>query len=142
MVDKARSKGIGEGRLVLFPNWVDVSAIRPSRAATEVAQATDAAPHGAGAGGGFRAELGIPADAVVVLYAGSLGTKQGIELLADAARLLTYARNIHFVICGNGPSRGALMSACIRLGNVHFLDLQPAERLNELLGMADIHVLP
>ena len=136
MVDKARGKGIGEGQLVLFPNWVDVSAIRPASAAPEAMQI---AP---GAGAGFRTQLGIPADAVVVLYAGSLGTKQGIELLADAARLLTYARDIHFVICGNGPSRGALMSACIRLGNVHFLDLQPAERLNELLGMADIHVLP
>jgi colanic acid biosynthesis glycosyl transferase WcaI len=60
----------------------------------------------------------------------------------SGAQLLAHARSIHFVICGNGPSRGPLMSACIRLRNVHFLDLQPAERLNELLGMADIHVLP
>jgi colanic acid biosynthesis glycosyl transferase WcaI len=139
MVDKARRKGIGEARLVLFPNWVDVAAIRPFAAAAE---ATPAAPQGSAAVAGYRAGLGIPADAVVVLYAGSIGTKQGIELLAEAARLLAFARNIHFVICGNGPSRGPLMSACIRLRNVHFLDLQPAERLNELLGMADIHVLP
>jgi len=133
MLEKARGKGVGEGRLVLFPNWVDVSAIRP---------AADAAARPIDADTGFRAELGIPADALVVLYSGSLGSKQGIELLAEAARLLVYARDIHFVICGNGPSREALMSACIRLRNVHFLDLQPAARLNELLGMADIHVLP
>ncbi|PIF73442.1 colanic acid biosynthesis glycosyl transferase WcaI [Variovorax sp. 54] len=126
MMDKARSKGIDEGRLVLFPNWVDVSAIHP-------APGTD---------GGYRAELGIAPEAVVVLYAGSLGSKQGIELLAEAAGLLADQRNIHFVICGNGPSRGPLMSACAGLDRVHFLDLQPAERLNELLGMADIHVLP
>jgi len=131
MAEKARGKGIEEARLVLFPNWVDVSAIRPG---TALAEGT--------AGRGYRAELGIPADAVVVLYAGSLGSKQGIELLGEAAQLLAHARSIHFVICGNGPSRGPLMSACIRLQNVHFLDLQPAERLNELLGMADIHVLP
>lgn len=128
MMDKARSKGIGEGRLVLFPNWVDVSAIDPASAHV--------------AAGGYRAELGIAPDAVVVLYAGSLGTKQGIELLAEAAGLLADRPNIHFVICGNGPSRGPLMSACTGLERVHFLDLQPAERLNELLGMADIHVLP
>jgi colanic acid biosynthesis glycosyl transferase WcaI len=77
-----------------------------------------------------------------VLYAGSLGSKQGIELLAEAARLRVCSHNIHFVFCGNGPSRASLMDACTRLGNTHFLDLQPAERLNELLGMADIHVLP
>ncbi|SFP31501.1 glycosyltransferase WbuB [Variovorax sp. 770b2] len=133
MLEKARGKGVGEARLVLFPNWVDVSAIRP---------ATGAAARPTDDDTGFRAELGIPADALVVLYSGSLGSKQGIELLAEAARLLVYARDIHFVICGNGPSREALMSACMRLRNVHFLDLQPAARLNELLGMADIHVLP
>ncbi|MDQ0040347.1 glycosyltransferase WbuB [Variovorax boronicumulans] len=134
MVEKARGKGIEEARLVLFPNWVDVSAIRPGAASAESPEST--------AVRGYRAELGIPADAVVVLYAGSLGSKQGIELLGEAAQQLAHARSIHFVICGNGPSRGPLMSACIRLRNVHFLDLQPAERLNELLGMADIHVLP
>ncbi|MES2246650.1 MAG: glycosyltransferase WbuB [Pseudomonadota bacterium] len=126
MVDKAMSKGVSEGRLVLFPNWVDVSAIRPV----------------SGAADGYRAELGIAPDAVVVLYAGSLGAKQGIELLAEAAGLLADRQHIHFVICGNGPSRALLMSACAGLDRVHFLDLQPAERLNELLGMADIHVLP
>jgi colanic acid biosynthesis glycosyl transferase WcaI len=135
MLEKARGKGVGEARLVLFPNWVDVSAIRPATQAP-------AQPIEAEAPAGFRAELGIPADALVVLYSGSLGSKQGIELLAEAARLMVYARNIHFVICGNGPSRASLMSACMRLRNVHFLDLQPAARLNELLGMADIHVLP
>ncbi|WPG35543.1 glycosyltransferase WbuB [Variovorax sp. EBFNA2] len=126
MMEKARSKGVDEGRLVFFPNWVDISAIHPVPVAD----------------GGYRAELGIAPEAVVVLYAGSLGTKQGIELLAEAAGLLAGRPNIHFVICGNGPSRGPLMSACAGLDRVHFLDLQPAERLNELLGMADIHVLP
>jgi colanic acid biosynthesis glycosyl transferase WcaI len=133
MCAKAREKGVDDERLVLFPNWVDVKAIRP---VPRPAAAADAPAHG------YRAELGIPAGAMVVLYAGSLGSKQGIELLAEAARLLVCSHDIHFVFCGNGPSRAALMDACTRLANVHFLDLQPAERLNELLGMADIHVLP
>jgi len=133
MLDRARDKGIDETRLVLLPNWVDVRSIYP---------------HKAGAAGtgepvnGYRTMLGIPADSVVVLYAGSLGNKQGIELLADAARQLSAAGHIHFVLCGNGPSREPLKAACANLERVHFLDLQPVERLNELLGMADIHVLP
>jgi colanic acid biosynthesis glycosyl transferase WcaI len=133
MLDKAKSKGVDAGRLVLFPNWVDVAAIRPHpRSAGNGVEPTSA----------FRLALGIAPDAVVVLYAGSLGSKQGIELLADAARLLAAARHIHFVFCGNGPSRDALKAACTQLGNVHFLDLQPADSFNELLAMADIHVLP
>ncbi|MDR6887257.1 MULTISPECIES: glycosyltransferase WbuB [Variovorax] len=133
MLDKARDKGIDESRLVLLPNWVDARAIFPQPAA--------AAAVGEPASG-YRSTLGIPADDVVVLYAGSLGAKQGIELLADAAQRLVAAAHIHFVFCGNGPSREPLMSACASLPRVHFMDLQPAERLNELLGMADIHVLP
>jgi len=133
MLDKAKDKGIDATRLVLLPNWVDVRSIFP--------QPATASAEGEAANG-YRAELGIPADAVVVLYAGSLGTKQGIELLADAAHRLVAAAHIHFVLCGNGPSREPLKTACADLGRVHFIDLQPTERLNELLGMADIHVLP
>jgi colanic acid biosynthesis glycosyl transferase WcaI len=127
MLDKARAKGIDATRLVLLPNWVDVRSIFPQPAA---------------AAGGYRAMLGIPADEVVVLYAGSLGSKQGIELLAEAAHRLVAAAHIHFVFCGEGPSREPLKAACADLPRVHFLDLQPVERLNELLGTADIHVLP
>jgi len=133
MLDKARDKGIDETRLVLLPNWVDVRSIYPHAGGASDADKPV---------NGYRTMLGIPADAVVVLYAGSLGNKQGIELLADAARQLAAAGHIHFVLCGNGPSREPLKTACANLERVHFLDLQPAERLNELLGMADIHVLP
>ncbi|MGJ3700455.1 glycosyltransferase WbuB [Variovorax sp. AFSI2.2] len=133
MIERARDKGIDETRLVLLPNWVDVRSIYPHPAgASETGEPVN----------GYRTMLGIPTDAVVVLYAGSLGNKQGIELLADAARQLSTAGHIHFVLCGNGPSREPLKTACANLDRVHFLDLQPAERLNELLGMADIHVLP
>lgn len=133
MLDKARNKGIDAARLVLLPNWVDVRSIYPHAAA---------APGTGDGAKGYRDMLGIPDDAVVVLYAGSLGNKQGIEVLAEAAGRLAAARHIHFVLCGNGPSREPLKAACAGLDHVHFLDLQPAERLNELLGMADIHVLP
>lgn len=132
MLDKARSKGVDESRLVLLPNWVDVRSIFPQPAGASDAGGTT----------GYRHTLGIPADDVVVLYAGSLGAKQGIELLADAAHRLVAAAHVHFVFCGNGPSREPLRAACANLPRVRFIDLQPAERLNELLGMADIHVLP
>ncbi|KAF1048069.1 glycosyltransferase WbuB [Xylophilus sp.] len=133
MLRRAEDKGVAPVRLVRFPNWVDVRAIRPR-------------PAGAQGRGGvaddYRAELGMPSDAVVVLYAGSLGNKQGMELLVQAAGLLGETAGIHFVICGNGPGRAALVDACSALRRVHFLDLQPADRLDALLGMADIHVLP
>lgn len=132
MLDLTRTKGVAAARLVLVPNGVDLAGIQPQP------------PREAGAAnppGGYRASLGIAADAVVVMYAGSMGHKQGIELLAEAAALLADAADVHFVFCGNGPSRSALVRGCAGLPQVHFLDLQPASRLGELLATADIHVL-
>ncbi|WPB55489.1 glycosyltransferase WbuB [Xylophilus sp. GOD-11R] len=125
MVDLALKKGAAAGRLVLCPNWVDIGSIYPLQGANR-----------------YRQELGIADDAVVVMYSGSMGKKQGLEILGDMARRLGQSPHIHFVFCGNGPTRAALRQECADLPHVHFLDLQPQDRLNELLGLADIHVLP
>jgi len=125
MRDRLGAKGVEQGRQVLFPNWVDTHAIAPL---------TKPSP--------YRAELGIPVDAVVALYSGNMGLKQGLELLADAARALADDPGLYFVFGGEGPARATLESACAQLPNVRFLDLQPTERLNDWLGLADIHLLP
>ncbi|SCK60923.1 colanic acid biosynthesis glycosyl transferase WcaI [Variovorax sp. HW608] len=125
MMERARSKGTEDARRVSLPNWADVSGIRPLSGQSP-----------------YRAELGIPRDAVVALYSGNMGAKQGLELLAETASLLAGQRDLHFVFCGNGAGRAELMQRCADLPNVRFLDLQPMERLGDLLGLADIHLLP
>ena len=124
MLDLARAKGVDPGRAVLLPNWIDVDAIAPQ------------------AGGRYRAELGIPDDAIVALYSGNMGGKQGLQTLADVARRLGRETRLWFVFCGQGPERAPLQQQCEGLARVVFLDLQPAERLGELLNTADIHLLP
>jgi colanic acid biosynthesis glycosyl transferase WcaI len=125
MMERASHKGTEDARLVSLPNWADVSAIRPLQAASP-----------------FRAELGIRPDAVVALYSGNMGAKQGLELLAEIAVLLSEHPRLEFVFCGNGAGRTGLMQRCAQMANVRFLDLQPVERLGDLLGLADIHLLP
>ncbi|MBU1361813.1 MAG: WcaI family glycosyltransferase, partial [Gammaproteobacteria bacterium] len=125
MLERASSKGTLAERLVSLPNWADVSAIRPLKAPSP-----------------YRSELGIPPDTVVALYSGNMGGKQGLELLADIADLLKDRKDIQFVFCGTGAGREDLMKRCAPLRNVLFLDLQPVERLGDLLGLADIHLLP
>ena len=133
MLERAGSKGVDAQRLVLFPNWVDVAAMTPANGSGMQA---------------YRAELGLPADAVVALYSGNMGAKQGLEVLAQVAQLCAAAEDKHparavrFVFCGNGVGREALVAQCQGLGNVQFMDLQPAERLADLLALADIHLLP
>lgn len=125
MIERASAKGVEARRLVLLPNWADISAIRPLQSPSP-----------------FRGELGIAPGAIVALYSGNMGAKQGLELLAEVARLLHGENSIQFVFCGNGAGRADLVESCNGLTNVQFLDLQPVERLGDLLGLADIHLLP
>jgi colanic acid biosynthesis glycosyl transferase WcaI len=125
MVDRALTKGVAPTRMVHFPNWVDISGITPL-----------------GAPSAYRAELGLAPDAVVALYSGNMGNKQGLDILADVARLLQDDPRIQFVLGGNGSGRADLQVRCAGLNNVRFLDLQPLERLNDWLGLADVHLLP
>ena len=130
MAAKARQKGVSEKQLVFFPDWVDTNVIFPMNSP-----------------GRFRRELSIPDDRAVALFSGTLGAKQGIETIVAAAKRLHESgdardRRIAFVICGEGPAAASLRSQAVELPNIRFIPLQPAERLNELLNSADIHLLP
>ena len=60
----------------------------------------------------LRRELDIPDEAVVTLYSGSMGAKQGIEQLIEAARLLAGRRAIRI---GSNPStRNVLESVFVQ----------------------------
>jgi colanic acid biosynthesis glycosyl transferase WcaI len=128
MRERALSKGVDAQRLVAFPNWVDVSAFISAN------------------GQAYRDELGILPDAVVALYSGNMGRKQGLEIMAQVAQSCAEQRHgsdrLWFVFCGNGVGRADLLTQCEGIPNVLFLELQPAARLPDLLAMADIHLMP
>jgi colanic acid biosynthesis glycosyl transferase WcaI len=125
MIERLLMKGVAQERTRYFPNWVDIAHVKPSSA-----------------NGRYRAQLGIAPDAVVVLFSGSLGGKQGLTSIPPVAELLSSRKDIVFVICGDGVMKPKLESASAQLQNMRFLPLQPFERLGELLCMADIHLLP
>lgn len=118
-------KGVEASRCLLFPNWVDTSAIFPLVSPSSL-----------------RRELGISPKAVVALYSGSMAHKQGVEVLAEVARELRSRDDLHFVFCGEGPVKSILADLTAQIKSVHLLPLQPLERLNDLLNLADIHLLP
>jgi colanic acid biosynthesis glycosyl transferase WcaI len=122
MVARLGEKGLGPERRFLFPNWVDTSAIRPAPSR-------------------LRQELDLPADALVALYAGNMGEKQGVEALAEVARSLAGSR-VHLLLAGAGAAQPRLAAATQGMAQVHWLAIQPAEQLNDLLNAADIHLLP
>jgi colanic acid biosynthesis glycosyl transferase WcaI len=127
MLEAVGRKGVPRDRLMLFPNWVDTSRIFPNSPQTQL-----------------RRELRIDDGACVALYSGSIGHKQGLECVIAAARLFAASsnRSVVFVIAGAGPARAELQRQAEGLPNVLFLPLQPEEKLNAFLNLADIHLLP
>jgi colanic acid biosynthesis glycosyl transferase WcaI len=127
MVERAVLKGVDPLKTDCLCNWVDTHVIAPL-------------PHASP----YRQLLGLdlPVRQTVVLYAGNMGAKQGLEILAATAQALARRRDISFVFCGSGPAQAQLEQRCAGVPNCHFMPLQPAQRLNELLNLADIHVLP
>lgn len=121
------NKGLEESKVEVQRNWVDLKAVttRPAR-------------HG----NAFRQELGIADNQFVALYAGHVGAKQALDVVLDAAMQVADQPSIRFVIAGDGPMKIALQEKYPGLANVSYLPLQPADRLDELLGMADLHLLP
>jgi colanic acid biosynthesis glycosyl transferase WcaI len=59
----------------------------------------------------------------------------------EAARRLAGREDVVFVINGAGSARPALEAEAADLPNVVFVDLQPRERLSEVLAAGDIHLV-
>ncbi|MFI5018739.1 MAG: WcaI family glycosyltransferase, partial [Dongiales bacterium] len=122
MVARLGEKGVATGRRRLFPNWVDTATIRPAESA-------------------LRRELGLPPEAVVALYSGNMGEKQGVETLGEVARSLAGSPVI-LLLAGAGAAEPRLRAATAGLAQVRWLALQPVAKLNDLLNAADLHLLP
>jgi colanic acid biosynthesis glycosyl transferase WcaI len=129
MLARLAGKGVSRAACHLFPNWVDTEAIFP---------VTQPSP--------LRAELGISAWETVALYSGTMARKQGLEMLAEAAGRLAGHEGLRFVFCGEGPGKPALENLIRQFPNINinvrWIPLQPFARLNDLLNLADIHLLP
>jgi colanic acid biosynthesis glycosyl transferase WcaI len=77
-----------------------------------------------------------------VLFSGTLSGKQGLMVIPEAAKLLQSRSDIVFVVCGDGVMKPQLESAAAGLSNLRFMPLQPSGRVSDMLGIADIHLLP
>ena len=110
---------------VICPNWVDVQRVRPSDRENRL-----------------RSSLGLRSDQVVALFAGNMGEKQGLPVVVDVARRFLGDARVVFLLAGDGAIRRRLATMADALPNIRFLPLQPEERRNELLSLADIHILP
>ncbi|WP_448221779.1 glycosyltransferase family 4 protein [Gordonia iterans] len=82
----------------------------------------------------------LPVDSTIVVHAGNMGAKQGLENVVDAARVAqSRDLDIHFYLVGDGNQRGVLEeSAKDVTSHLTFVDPLPDETFHEFLSAADI----
>lgn len=119
-------KGAARERTWLFPNWSDIATIRPGP--------RDNA---------WRRALALADNAVLVLYAGNMGEKQGLDAVLDVAAACRDDPRLAFVMVGAGGARPRLEQRAGELGlpNLRFLPVQPLAALPEMLAAGDIHLV-
>lgn len=120
------TKGRRSKNTWLVPNWADLSTVQPGPRENS-----------------FRRMLALDSDTIIILYAGSMGNKQGLDLIVEVASGFREEPQRQFVLVGDGPARATLerRAQALSLTNLRFLPIQPVERLNEMLAAADIHLV-
>ena len=129
MVRRAVAKGVVPQKAVLLPNWVDLAAIQPQGQEQRKSNS-------------YRQELGIGEQDLDLLYPGSMNKKQGLQLLVSVILTVSDLPNLVWLLAGEGPTKAELAAALEHHKGVRLLPLQPAERMNDWLNLADVHLLP
>ncbi|MCH8564900.1 glycosyltransferase family 4 protein [Nesterenkonia sp. LB17] len=115
------SLGVPRERIEVIRNWTHLrESALPDRAAT-------------------RAQFGWSSDETVVLHAGNMGVKQGLENVIDAARIADErAARVRFVLMGNGSERDSLAALAMNVKRVEIIPSQEDELFAAMLDAADV----
>lgn len=119
--DVLQRRGVSAQKLAYVPMWADETVFYPSN-------------------GDLRTELGIPNDAIVLLYAGALGEAQGLSTLIEACAKVDDSR-FRCLIAGSGISESSLRARADELGaaNVRFLGRLPQKQMTALMATGDFN---
>ena len=126
MLDKAIAKGVSKNKVTLFPNWSDTEFVTPSTC-----------------GKALKAQWGFSDADKIILYAGNIGQKQGLEVVLEAAKNYSDKPHVKFVLVGTGVYVDTLKSMAEQqnVSNLFFKPLQPWARVPQMLALADIHLV-
>jgi colanic acid biosynthesis glycosyl transferase WcaI len=126
MIENAVAKGVNRNKIIYFPNWSDTNFVTPETK-----------------GDLLKKQWGFAESDKIILYAGNIGKKQGLEIVIEAAKHFENVIDLKFVIVGAGAHVEVLkaLATDLKLSNLFFLPLQPWERVPEMLALADIHLV-
>ncbi len=112
---------VDEGRIAVIRNWTHVGT-----ETTCERQPT-------------RAKLGWEDDDVIVLHAGNMGAKQGLENVVKAAHLAHQRKSkVRFAMLGDGNQRSHIQALARGIGHIEFIAPLSDQEFTQVLGSADI----
>jgi colanic acid biosynthesis glycosyl transferase WcaI len=119
-------KGVPPEKIGVVPVWLDSDEIHPLPRENP-----------------WRAANAIPAQARVVLYAGTIGLVSGAHVVLEAAAALKGRPEILFLLVGEGRVKDALQVEALdrNLVNVRFLPFQPRAALPYVQATADVSLV-
>lgn len=132
LVDRVCALGFSRDRAAVIPYGVDGELFTPDPARRGI----------------WRARLGVPDDARLVLGLGRMATKKGFDvLLAALPELLARYPDLHVVLAGEGDLLIGLQGRAAELGaerasRVHFPGVVYRDALPDLFRAADLFTLP
>jgi len=126
--DYFEAHGLEEDKLFWVPHAVDTTRFAEmDRADHEAAQ--------------WRHEIGIPNEALVVLFAGKLEPKKAPDVLLEAFMNLG-SSTAHLVVVGTGVMEEKLRHRAGDHSRVHFIGFQNQSRMPVVYRLGDVFVLP
>ena len=117
-------KGVPEEKVRVIPVWIDLDEIRRAKDPFS-----------------WRVRQGIPRDAFVVLYAGTIGLVSGAEIMVQVAREWAAIPDVLFLFVGEGKVKERIQLEARGLSNIKFFDFQTREILADMLSAADVGVM-
>ncbi|MEU2719499.1 glycosyltransferase family 4 protein [Streptomyces smyrnaeus] len=121
-IDRVAALGVPASRIRTVPNWTHTAQAARPREET-------------------RARLGWRRDETVVLHAGNMGLKQGLEVLIETARLLKGEQGrerLRIVLMGDGNQRRHLARLAAPLSGVELLPPAAEADFPDVLAAADV----
>ena len=120
------TRGCRTEEVHVIHDWINLDVIRPFERPN-----------------GWRAEVGIPADEIVFMFAGTMGFASGVDVLLDVAEMLRNTSGIRIVCIGEGLLKETLVRGQMlrKLSNLTILGFQARERISEIQSSADAMLL-
>jgi glycosyltransferase involved in cell wall biosynthesis len=119
-------RGVPEARIRVVTNGIDASTVRIGRPRDEE-----------------RDRLGLPQDACIAAYVGTVGMAHGVGTLVQAAQLARDDPSLHFVVMGEGAEKDAIRERIrdAALDNVSVLDGRPRQEAFDLMAACDVSLV-